>query len=83
MKIGYLTQARPEMLARIPKDIPHVVAHAEADGKYAPEMLAKLADVDAGPHAHTVEVNPITHEVYLPLENWQGKPVLRILQPPK
>ncbi|MDH4246508.1 MAG: D-glycerate dehydrogenase [Deltaproteobacteria bacterium] len=47
MKIGYLTQARPEMLARIPGEIPHVVAYAGPDGVYAPDMLARLADVDA------------------------------------
>ena len=33
------------------------------------------------PHAHTVAVDPRTHRVYLPLENVDGKPVLRILTP--
>ena len=33
------------------------------------------------PHAHTVAVDPRTHRVYLPLENVEGKPVLRILAP--
>ena len=33
------------------------------------------------PHAHTVSVDPKTHRVYLPLENVNGKPVLRILAP--
>ena len=33
------------------------------------------------PHAHTVAVDPVTHRVYLPLENIDGKPVLRILTP--
>ena len=32
------------------------------------------------PRAHTVAVDPATHLVYVPLENVQGKPVLRILQ---
>jgi hypothetical protein len=31
--------------------------------------------------AHTVCVDPATHRVYLPLENVQGRPVLRILAP--
>jgi hypothetical protein len=35
------------------------------------------------PHAHTVSVDPRTHRVYLPLENINGKPVLRIYQPSK
>ncbi|MFI5228335.1 MAG: YncE family protein [Gemmatimonadales bacterium] len=33
------------------------------------------------PHAHTVAVDPRTHRVYLPLENINGHPVLRIYQP--
>lgn len=32
------------------------------------------------PHAHTVSVDPQTHLVYFPLENWNGKPVLRIME---
>jgi DNA-binding beta-propeller fold protein YncE len=33
------------------------------------------------PHAHTVSVDPKTHLVYFPLENVNGHPVLRIMQP--
>jgi hypothetical protein len=33
------------------------------------------------PHAHTVAVDSWTHRVYLPLENLDGHPVLRIFQP--
>jgi YVTN family beta-propeller protein len=33
------------------------------------------------PHAHTVSVDPHTHLVYFPLENVQGHPLLRIMQP--
>lgn len=33
------------------------------------------------PHAHTVSVDPRTHRVYLPLENINGRPVLRIYEP--
>ena len=33
------------------------------------------------PHAHSVAVDPKTHQVYLPLENLGGHPVLRILAP--
>ncbi len=32
-------------------------------------------------HAHTVSVDPRTHRVYLPLENVDGHPVLRIYEP--
>ena len=33
------------------------------------------------PHAHTVSVDPDTHQVYFPLQNLNGKPVLRIMEP--
>src|SRR5215208_8106371 len=33
------------------------------------------------PHAHSVAVDPVTHQIYLPLENVDGKPVLRVLAP--
>jgi DNA-binding beta-propeller fold protein YncE len=47
-----------------------------ADG---PELHA-IGEIRA-PHAHTVSVDPRTHRVYLPLENIDGHPVLRILTP--
>jgi hypothetical protein len=31
------------------------------------------------PHAHTVSVDPRTHLVYLPLQNIDGRPLLRIM----
>jgi DNA-binding beta-propeller fold protein YncE len=33
------------------------------------------------PHAHTVSVDPRTHRIFLPLENVNGKPELRVLEP--
>lgn len=33
------------------------------------------------PHAHTVCVDPDTHLVYFPLENIEGNPLLRIMEP--
>jgi DNA-binding beta-propeller fold protein YncE len=33
------------------------------------------------PHAHTVSVDPKTHLVYFPLENIDGRPLLRIMKP--
>ena len=32
------------------------------------------------PHGHTVAVDPTTHLVYFPLEDLNGKPVLRIME---
>ncbi|HEY3112640.1 MAG TPA: YncE family protein [Gemmatimonadaceae bacterium] len=46
------------------------------DGK----TLRPIGEVRA-PHAHTVSVDPRTHLVYLPLENVNGHPVLRIYAP--
>ena len=42
--------------------------------------LMPLSEVRAA-HAHTVSVDPRTHRVYLPLENINGRPVLRIYEP--
>jgi DNA-binding beta-propeller fold protein YncE len=42
--------------------------------------LQPVGEVRA-PHAHTVSVDPRTHRVYLPLENVDGRPVLRIYEP--
>ena len=47
----------------------------ERDAKLIP-----LGDYRA-PHAHTVAVDPTTHRVYLPLQDVNGKPMLRILEP--
>jgi DNA-binding beta-propeller fold protein YncE len=33
------------------------------------------------PHAHTVSVDPGTHLVYFPLQNVNGRPILRIMEP--
>ena len=48
------------------------------------ERDAKLTSLGEyrAPHAHTVAVDPATHRVYLPLQDVNGKPVLRILEPP-
>ena len=43
--------------------------------------LEKLEDLMVAPHAHTISVNPSTHEVYLPLKDVDGHPVLRIMKP--
>jgi DNA-binding beta-propeller fold protein YncE len=41
-------------------------------------MLHLVGDYQA-PHAHSIAVDPSTHLVYLPLENVDGQPVLRIM----
>jgi DNA-binding beta-propeller fold protein YncE len=45
------------------------------------ERRLELLGAYAAPQAHSVAVNPITHEVYLPLASLAGHPVLRILAP--
>ncbi len=50
----------------------------EQDRALAPVASGKLAD-----HAHTVAVDQATHQVYFPLENLNGHPVLRVMEPKK
>lgn len=42
--------------------------------------LRPIGEIRA-PHAHTVSVDPRTHLIYIPLENVNGQPVLRIFEP--
>jgi len=42
--------------------------------------LQSLWDIYVGPTAHTIAVDPRSHLLYLPLENQNGKPVLRIVR---
>jgi DNA-binding beta-propeller fold protein YncE len=44
------------------------------------QTLRLIAEIRA-PRAHTVSVDPRTHLVYLPLENVNGHPLLRIYEP--
>lgn len=40
--------------------------------------LVKQTEGFVAPHAHSIAVDPLTHKLYLPLQNIEGKPVLRI-----
>jgi hypothetical protein len=42
--------------------------------------LRPIGEIRAA-HAHTVSVDPRTHRVYLPLENVNGRPLLRVYEP--
>ena len=55
-----------------------IVSIFQLDGR----TLRKLDDLMVAPNAHTVSVDSATHEVYLPLKNVDGHPVLRIMKPP-
>lgn len=70
MKVAILTKARPELMARIPPDLPYVLVEAGPDGRYSPEALAKVADVDA----FLVSAEPV-HEQLL-----AAAPRLKIVQ---
>jgi YVTN family beta-propeller protein len=41
----------------------------------------KLGQVRVGPNAHTVAVDPVSHEVFFPLRQAGGWPVLRVMRP--
>jgi len=43
--------------------------------------LEKVGEGLLAPNAHSVAVDPSTHRVYFPLQNVNGKPVLRIMVP--
>jgi DNA-binding beta-propeller fold protein YncE len=43
--------------------------------------LEKIGQTYLAPNAHTIAVDSQTHRVYLPLENIDGRPVLRIYEP--
>lgn len=42
--------------------------------------VSRLAEAYLAPAAHTVAVDPATHLVYFPLENIDGRPVLRVMR---
>jgi DNA-binding beta-propeller fold protein YncE len=43
--------------------------------------VARLGEVRVGPNAHTVAVDPVSHEVYFPLMQAGAGPVLRVMRP--
>jgi len=45
------------------------------------KTVRRLAQGYLAPAAHTVAVDPITHVIYFPLANINGRPVLRIMEP--
>ena len=47
MKVAFLFNNRPDYEQRIPAGLDWVQVYADTDGTYPPEMLAKVADVDA------------------------------------
>ena len=44
-------------------------------------ILAPLLGEYRAPHSHSVAVDPATHRVYLPIQDIDGKSVLRIMKP--
>ena len=43
--------------------------------------LQKIGQIYLAPNAHTIAIDSQTHRVYVPLENIDGRPVLRIYEP--
>ncbi|WP_019142705.1 YncE family protein [Noviherbaspirillum massiliense] len=43
--------------------------------------VIRLGDQQVGANAHTVAVDPATHEVFFPLKEVGGRPVLRVMRP--
>jgi hypothetical protein len=42
--------------------------------------VSRIGQAYLAPAAHTVAVDPITHLVYFPLQNINGRPVLRVMR---
>src|SRR5436309_2105172 len=55
-----------------------VTVFTEAPAGAAGPRLVRDGDISM-PHAHTVAVDPRSHLVYFPLENVNGRPILRIM----
>jgi YVTN family beta-propeller protein len=49
--------------------------------KVAGGKVSKVGTGFVGPNAHVVSVDPVTHLVYFPIMNLDGKPMLRIMHP--
>ena len=73
----------PDVLAFVP-GLETLYVSAESGNVFVFRERGKTL-VDEGhisiPHAHTVCVDPNTHLVYFPLENIDGHPLLRIMEP--
>jgi hypothetical protein len=41
----------------------------------------KIGEACLAPNTHTIAVDSATHRVYVPLENVDGHPVLRVFEP--
>jgi len=44
-------------------------------------VASKIGEASLGPHAHVVAVDPITHYAFFPLQDLDGRTVLRIVRP--
>ena len=43
--------------------------------------MAKIGEGWVGPNAHSLAIDPVTHEIYLPLPDIDHHPVMRVLKP--
>jgi len=81
--VTYNVGANPDVLA-FDAELGQLYVSAES-GKVSVFRLRDRELVPLGelsmPHAHTVAVDPKTHLVYFPLENVDGRPLLRIMEP--
>jgi phosphoglycerate dehydrogenase-like enzyme len=59
VKIAYLAKARPDLQARIPKDVQAVILEAGPGGVYSEAALKQVADVDA----LVVSMEPVNEQV--------------------
>jgi DNA-binding beta-propeller fold protein YncE len=81
---SHLVGAAPDVLAFDP-DLAMLYVASESGVlsvfKVADREITKVGESRVAPRAHSVAVAPDTHRVYLPLENVDKHPVLRVMEP--
>jgi YVTN family beta-propeller protein len=81
---GFEVVGEPDVLAYDPG--PGILYVATESGpvhlfRVGREGVRKLGEVQVGPNAHTVAVDPVSHEVYFTLRQAGAGPVLRVMRP--
>jgi YVTN family beta-propeller protein len=81
---GFEVAGEPDVLAYDP-DLGILYVATESGPvhlfRVGPEGVRKLGEVRVGPNAHTVAVDPVSHEVYFTLRQAGAGPVLRVMRP--
>jgi hypothetical protein len=84
VKAGFVVAGEPDVLAY---DAGLAILYVATESglvhlfRVSSGAVDQLGAVDVGPNAHTVAVDPASHDVYFPLREAGGRPVLRVMRP--